>query len=195
VTSNELKRAKRTVRRSVLLERDALPEHEREAAALAIVRTVLAMEEVSGARTVLAFWSFGSEVPTAPLLDGLHAAGVQVALPRIVAGDIEVRAYAPGDRLSATSFGALEPSEGVVLDPAALDVIITPAVAFDLRGGRIGYGGGFYDRLFPKANHAFRLGIAYDLQGRQEPLPLGGFDLRVHAIVTPTRTIRPAAHP
>ncbi len=184
MTSAELKKAKRTVRREVLAARDAVSPAERTAKAAAIVAHLVAMDEVRSARTVMAFWSFGSEVPTQGLLAALHATGATVALPMVVGTELEVRSYAPGDAVEATAFGAMEPVAGTRLDPGDLDVVLTPAVAFDTEGRRVGYGGGFYDRLFPRAPRAVRIGVAFDLQVRAEPLPAGAFDLRVRAIVT-----------
>ncbi len=188
--SGDLKKAKRAVRRSVLAARDALSLLDREALDTAIAARVMALDEITRARTVMVFWSFGSEVSTRPLIEALSAAGIAVALPRIDGPALQVRTFAPGDPVAPTAFGAMEPTAGVVLQPADLDVIITPAVAFDPDGHRVGYGGGFYDRLFPRAPGAARIGIAYDLQVLDGPLPVGSFDLPVHVIVTQSRTLR-----
>jgi 5-formyltetrahydrofolate cyclo-ligase len=184
VNAAALKKAKRAVRREVLAARDARPFAARQDEGARIQRHVLALEEIAGARTVLAFWSFGSEVPTGQLLAALATPTRVLALPRIVGDHLEPRAWAPGDPVEATAFGAMEPADGAFVDPSDLDVILTPAVAFDRDGRRVGYGGGFYDRLFPLAPRAFRLGIGLALQVREGPLPAGAFDLRVHAIVT-----------
>jgi 5-formyltetrahydrofolate cyclo-ligase len=191
VTSGDLKRAKRDVRRRVLAARDALPQPVRDAASSAVATRVLALPEVRRARTVMAFSSFGSELSMDPLVDGLTDAGVTVGLPRIVDGELEVRSFRPGDPMTLTSFGAREPAEGAPIDPLDLDVVVTPAVAFDRQGRRIGYGGGFYDRFFRRTRpDAVRIGVAASLQVLDEELPAGGFDLRVHLIVTPDETIR-----
>ena len=78
-------------------------------------------------------------------------------------------------------------------DPGAIDVVVTPAVAFDRLGARVGYGGGFYDRFLPQTRPGcFRAGIAFGVQ----VLPVGAvapgghFDLPVDAIVTESETIR-----
>ncbi len=191
MTSGELKRAKRDVRRRVLAARDALPLPVRDAAASAVAARVLDLPEVRGARTVIAFSSFGSELSMDPLVDGLTEAGITLGLPKIVDGELEVRSFRPGDPTTTTSFGAREPAEGAPIDPLDLDVVVTPAVAFDRQGRRIGYGGGFYDRFFRRTRaDAVRIGVAAPLQVLDEELPAGGFDLRVHLIVTPDETIR-----
>jgi 5-formyltetrahydrofolate cyclo-ligase len=193
MNSGELKRAKRDVRRHVLAARDAIAEDERARLALAVSDRFLALPEIGSARSVMVFWSFGSEVPTGPLIEELVSRGVGVALPRIVDGELEPRSYQPGDPLTETAFGAFEPANAQVVPAREVDVIATPAVAFDREGRRVGYGGGFYDRFFVRAgSEAFRAGIGFSLQvlpGGQA-LPAGGFDLRVDAIVTEAETIR-----
>jgi 5-formyltetrahydrofolate cyclo-ligase len=193
MTSAELKKAKREVRRRVLAARDAIPPAERDRLAEEVTRRFLALPEVGGAGTVMAFSTFGSELSTMPLIEALHAAGAQVALPRIVEGDIEPVSYAPGEATTETGFGALEPAGGEVLAPADIDVVATPAVVFDRRGARVGYGGGFYDRFFALVRpDTARIGIGFGVQllPEGEWLPGGHFDLPVDAVVTETETVR-----
>lgn len=191
VRSGDLKRAKRAIRSEVRTARDAMPADEREQASSAIADRVSALEEVARASIVMAFWSFGSEVNTAPLINSLHVRGVRVALPRIVEGDLEPRGYAPGDPVAETAFGAWEPTGGEALDPSLIDVVVTPAVVFDRSGRRVGYGGGFYDRFFPRTRpDAVRVGVGFDLQLIDGNLPSGHFDLGLDAVVTESDVLR-----
>jgi 5-formyltetrahydrofolate cyclo-ligase len=191
MTSGDLKRAKRAIRSEVRAARDAMPPDERERASHTIADRVSALVEVERAGTVMAFWSFGSEVDTAPLINAMHARGIRVALPRIVEGELEPRGYAPGDPVTETAFGAWEPSGGETLDLAVIDVVITPAVVFDRSGRRVGYGGGFYDRFFPYTRpDTVRVGIGFDLQLIDGNLPTGHFDLGLDAVVTESGVLR-----
>jgi 5-formyltetrahydrofolate cyclo-ligase len=191
MTSADLKRAKRTVRRRVRASRDAMSASERERASARIVDYLLTLPEVERSSTVMVFWSFGSEPDTVPLIEALDTRGVRVALPRIVDGDMEPHAYAPGDAVTETSFGAREPSAGERLDPTAIDVVVTPGIVFDRSGRRVGYGGGFYDRFFPRTRpDTLRIGIGFDLQLIEGDLPSGHFDLGLDAVVTETGVVR-----
>jgi 5-formyltetrahydrofolate cyclo-ligase len=191
VNSAELKRAKREVRRRVLAARDALSEEDRAAAATAVARRALELPELRAARTVMAFSSFGSELSMEPLIERLITHGIAVALPRIAEGELEPRSFRPGDEMTLAWFGAREPAAGAPVDPRDLDAVITPAVAFDRRCARVGYGGGYYDRFFTRAQpDATRIGVAADVQVVDEALPAAEFDVRVHVIVTPSTTIR-----
>jgi 5-formyltetrahydrofolate cyclo-ligase len=189
VSSADLKRGKRRVRNAVRGARDAVPVDVREGWAERVVRRFLELPEVARARTVMLFWSFGSEVPTASLIERLHARGVVVALPRIEAGALVPIPFAPGDPTSTTTFGAEEPVADVRLDPSTIDVVAVPGVAFDREGRRIGYGGGYYDR-FLRGLPAFTVGLVFGLQVVEHDLPAGRFDLPVDAIVTEDETIR-----
>ncbi|CAN5787535.1 5-formyltetrahydrofolate cyclo-ligase [soil metagenome] len=193
MNSAELKRAKRAVRRRMLAVRDAMPERERVGVGATIAERFLALAEVRSASTVLAFWSFGSELPTEPIIDALCARGVRVVLPRIVAGELEARAFRPGDDVTVTSFGAYEPAGGALVQPNEIDVVAVPAVAFDRACHRIGYGGGFYDRFLPTLHaDSVRIGIGYGVQlmTEGESLPAGHFDLMVDLVVTESETVR-----
>jgi 5-formyltetrahydrofolate cyclo-ligase len=189
VSSADLKKAKREVRRRVLALRDETTPREREVAAAAVAVRCLELPEVTEGRVAMVFWSFGSELPTMPIIESLVGAGKLVALPRIVDGDLQVRTWRPGEPMSTTPFGAMEPVQGTIVPPAEVDVVFTPAVAFDRRGRRVGYGGGFYDRFFPKTGAA-RVGVCLALQVLDEPLPAGHFDLRVQVLVTEESVIR-----
>ena len=194
MNSAELKRAKRAARARVLAVRDGASAEERAAWSLAIAARLLELEEVARAKVVMAFWSFGSEPDTAPLIRALHDRSVTVVLPKIVDGNLEPRTYAPGDPVTETSFGAREPASGELVELDRIDVVATPGVAFDRRGHRIGYGGGFYDRFLLEVRpDALRTGICFSLQLVDDDLPGASFDLPVDVIVTESETIRCAA--
>jgi 5-formyltetrahydrofolate cyclo-ligase len=189
VNSGELKRAKRAVRARVLTRRDELDPAERALRGELVVARFLSLPEVAAARTVMVFWSFGSEVPMDPLIGRLVDSGVTVALPKIAGGQLEPRTWRPGEPVTDTHFGAREPAAGALVDPAAIDVVAVPGVAFDREGGRVGYGGGYYDRFLP-STPALRVAVAFAVQLEAERLPLASFDLGVDVVVTESETIR-----
>jgi len=105
-------------------------------------------------------------------------------VPRIDGHHLVLHPYDP-TRLVRHRFGMLEPAADLpVVDPAALDVVLVPGVAFDRRGGRLGFGGGYYDRLLP-TTPALRVGVAYD-ECLADVLPCGEHDQRMDWIVTPS---------
>lgn len=188
--SHRLKARKRAVRRAAIERRDLLSATERSAKSDRIVDRVLTLPEMAAAGTVMAFWSFGSEVQTSTLIKRLHEDGKRVVLPRVAGGEIAAVNYAPGDPVAATSFGAMEPVGAELVPAEDVDVVIVPGVAFDRRGGRVGYGGGFYDRLFSRAPSVPAIAVAFAVQLVDE-VPQGRNDSRVDVIVTEDEAIRP----
>jgi 5-formyltetrahydrofolate cyclo-ligase len=189
VNSAELKKAKAGIRRTVLAERDGLPPEDRDVLGRRATERFLQLPELGSVETALLFSSFGSEVSTAELVERLHAAGVALALPRIEDRELVPIRYAPGDPTRSAAFGIREPagSERVPFD--LLDLVVVPGVAFDRSCGRIGYGGGYYDRALGLVA-APAVAIAFSLQVLDTDLPRGVFDRRVDAIVTDAETIR-----
>lgn len=188
-----LREAKRAMRDRVLRERDALPPDVREQAGRVIVATLAARADFRAAATVLLPLSFRGEYDTRPLFDAALASGKVVSAPRVNTDRRMLEAYVVTDpaRDVAPGFrGIPEPlphCAGVTLD--AIDWVLVPGVAFDLHGHRIGYGGGYYDRLLPLLrNDAQCVAGAFELQ-LVEQVPSAPHDLAVDAIVTERRTV------
>lgn len=155
-----------------------------------IAERLRSLPEVLGASTLLAYWAFGSEVDLSPFLSGLDA--VVIALPRVIGPDIIPVSYHVGDPLEKTSLGPQEPMFGERIDPSDIEAVLTPGIAFDRSGGRLGYGGGYYDRFFSTLDPSVpRIGVAFSAQ-LVEAVPRGRGDRPVDLIVTEEEIIRPA---
>jgi 5-formyltetrahydrofolate cyclo-ligase len=161
-----------------------LPPEERERRSAAVEEAVFALPEVARARTVLLFYSFGSEVATRRMIDRIRSEGKRVLLPFLEGGVIEAAEVRPGDGLVATGYGPREPARRAPVEPADVDVVVAPGLAFDRAGRRLGYGGGYYDRYFDRLRpDAVRVGIAFSVQLVDE-VPAGRRDRRVQIVVT-----------
>lgn len=106
--------------------------------------------------------------------------------PRVVSpADGHMHFYAapePADWVRGV-YGILEPPATTLIRDADIEVVITPLVAFDARGNRLGAGGGYYDRFFARWPHIHRLGVAYAFQ--QYPIvPVRSWDQPLHQVVT-----------
>lgn len=188
--SHRLKRAKRRLRREVLARRDVLTASDRLERSRSIASRLTALPETTSAAVVMVFWSFGSEVETSELIDGFLGDGKVVALPRTEGGEVVAVAYARGDEMRETAFGAMEPRFGTVLGPGDLDLVVVPGVAFDRSCRRLGYGAGFYDRLLGRTREDARaIAIAFALQVVDE-VPAGRTDRTIDGIVTEDEVIR-----
>ncbi len=191
--------AKRAVRDRILRARDELPAADRLRAGAAITTAIAARADFTAARTILLSFSFRSEWDTRPLVAAALAAGKTVGAPRVDATTrmLELRQVADLDADLAPGYrGIAEPLPHCLpLALAAIDWVLVPGVAFDASGFRVGYGGGYYDRLLPLLRaDARRISGAFELQ-LVDRVPAAPHDLTVDAIVTERRTLdmRPRA--
>ncbi|MGD2063270.1 MAG: 5-formyltetrahydrofolate cyclo-ligase [Nitrospirota bacterium] len=178
--------AKKDLRQRLLRRRASIRPDERVTAAAAVQRYVVDAVEWDGAATVMAYVASGSEVATELLLASVLAAGKKLVLPRVDEhGGLSLHAVQNLVDLVPGYRNILEPAPGLPRVVAGeVDLALIPGVGFDRRGGRLGYGGGFYDRLL--AERGWRcpiwgLGFAVQIVDR---IPLEGHDRRVSAVVT-----------
>jgi 5-formyltetrahydrofolate cyclo-ligase len=181
---------KEALRRRMRRVRSGIPAEERARRAQAVHSRLFALPEVRGARTVLLFYSFGSEVATGGMAARALAEGKRLLLPYLEADGMEAAEVRPGEPLAPTSYGPKEPSRRVAVDPASVDLVVTPGLAFDPEGRRLGYGGGHYDRFLGRLGPgAARVGVAFEDQ-MVEGVPEAPEDQRVDLVVTEARVIR-----
>lgn len=130
-----------------------------------------------------------TEIDPLPALAEAAAHG-PVSVP-VIQGDglpLKFSRWQPGGALRDGPFGAQVPLEDDFFDP---EIVIVPMVAFDLRGGRLGYGGGFYDRTLERLRRirpTLAIGFAYEAQ-QAETLPLEPTDQPLDMIVTERRVL------
>ena len=130
-----------------------------------------------------------NEAPTARYAQYFIEAGHRIALPRMLAEDGAMRFAEHTDPhgesdLEAGPHGLMQPA-GDAADIVP-DVIFVPLLAFDETGGRLGQGGGYYDRWIADHEHVLRIGLAWDTQAIAQ-VPREPHDKQLHLIVTPTR--------
>lgn len=189
-----LQAAKQDLRRVVIARRENLPP------ALGLIHGAMAADrlvrlpEFAAARTVLCFASFRGEIPTVYLLREVLRSGRALALPAVVRGRLELRTVVDLAGLQPSRWGIPEPpASRPPVDVSSVDLVVAPGVAFDLLGMRLGYGGGYYDRLIGCLRGAQRprpapvIGFAYELQV-VPAVPAGPSDLPVDKLVTELRT-------
>lgn len=169
--------------------RDALPTSACQARSAEIAARLLSVEQMQTAVTILAFASIRSEVQTRPCIEAAWAAGKRVALPRVVGDVLDLHLVDAETELVEGSFSVPEPPETAErVRPSEVDFALVPALAVDPRGFRIGYGGGYYDKLLPQLEQACTCVLVYDFQLISEvpELPL---DVAVDLVVTDQRII------
>lgn len=183
-------RAKAALRKQMRAVRDALPSSACDVRSRKISKTVLALDAYAEATMVLAFASIRNEVRTRAIIDAAMSVGKRVALPRVTKDKLALHAVGPTTELSLGAFAIPEPAaDEPYVDPSEVNIALVPALAVDARGYRIGYGGGFYDKLIPGLKNARTCALAYDFQLVAE-VPELPFDARVDFVVTDARVIR-----
>jgi 5-formyltetrahydrofolate cyclo-ligase len=191
---------KAALRRQVLARRDAIDPEERIRLSDEIFARVAALEWLAAARVVLAYNAYGSEPATAPFLRALTAQGKILGLPRVnrAARELELfRVTALDTDLEAGTWGILEPAPArcAPLPADEVDFVLVPGVAFDVRGGRIGHGAGYYDRLLARMAPGTRLvAAAFEVQVLDE-VPMERHDRRLDLVVTERRLLPPSRLP
>ena len=196
-TGPALREAKRTLRATVMQVRDALPDAVRQDASQRIAARILALAEYARARSVLLTLPFRSEWDAALVARAALADRKQVIVPRVDAPARTLalhRLEALGRDIVAGYRGIPEPRASLALArPDEVELALVPGVAFDAGGARLGYGGGYYDRLLPLLGPRVpRIAGAFDEQ-IVAAVPTAAHDLAVDLIATPSRLIVPAA--
>ena len=187
--------AKHEARTRARAARCALDDATCREAAIAAAERLVALPEVAGARLVLAYGATPEELDPAPAVAILRARGVAIAYPRVEApGVLGLHSVGVADPLVRGMFGIMEPSSHAPRVPAkAVDAVIVPGVAFDRGLWRLGYGGGYYDRLLPLlGSQCARIGFAYDEQVLDE-IPVEEYDVCLDLLVTPSGVVRKKA--
>ncbi len=144
VLTTGIEDTKAALRREASARRDALPAETRKAAAAMIAARPFPLPVAAGA-IVSGFMPLKDEIDPLPLLRTLSGRGAQLALPVVAerGRPLVMRAWKWGEPLAPGVWGIREPGpEAAIVEP---DILLVPLLAFDRAGGRLGYGGGYYD--------------------------------------------------
>jgi len=149
-----------------------------------------ALPRLAGARCIALFASLPGEPSTRSLFDSLRSQERRCLLPRTTDSRQLEFCEVPGwEDLRSGRYGVSEPPEGSVVVPLEdADVVVVPGVAFDASGGRLGRGGGYYDRALACLEGPFVVGLALEAQVVEE-VPRGELDQLVDAVVTERRIL------
>lgn len=189
--------AKSQMRAQMRSRRDRLEAAQIELMSARIARRVMRLPAWERSTTRLLFCSFGSEVRTDALIDDTLYDRARLALPRVQGAEEPLALHEVTDphlELNPGWLGIPEPDVDACrqMAPEELDFVLVPGIAFDRRGGRLGYGGGFFDYILNLRGDLIEQGavvaVGFSLQIVEE-VPLEGWDVRVPLIVTDTELI------
>ncbi len=182
---------KKLLRERMKGERRAAAKARPDAGVHAAANFMRAITPAKGA-VVSLYFPMRDELDTEPLAAALIEAGARVALPVVAKkkSPLLFRAYAPGDDLVPGSYGELIPAD--TAPEVTPEIMVIPLLAFNRDGGRLGYGGGYYDRTLEglrKTGAPVAVGYAFGAQ-EVDALPLSPLDQPLDWIVTERGAIR-----
>lgn len=182
VTPSGLSARKQALRRKALARRTAGSSPCAAQAVADRLPGVLSM----ASDVIAGFISIGSELDPAPALAALAEGGHALCLPFVRGPDepLGFRRYRPGDPLIPGPYGTKEP--GPEAPPVSPGIVLVPLLAFDRKGFRLGYGGGYYDRtlkVLRREGPILAVGLAYGFQ-EVPSVPHDAFDERLDVVVT-----------
>lgn len=179
----EIVQAKRRLRAEMIERRKRLAG---PSAGVALARQVTTLGPFAAGASVAGFYPMPPEIDVLPSLIAFADAGHTVSLPVVVGRKqpLIFRSWMPGGALASGVLGIPYPPEGnPEVEPS---ILLVPLLAFDRRGHRLGYGGGYYDRTLADLRAkgpVFAIGVGYDFQEVDE-VPADSIDQRVDAIAT-----------
>ncbi|OQA20960.1 MAG: putative 5-formyltetrahydrofolate cyclo-ligase [Actinobacteria bacterium ADurb.Bin346] len=175
------------MRNSIQRLRDNIPAKIRREKSRIISNKFFKLPEYKTADTILLYYPFRSEPDTSIIIKRAISEGKKVALPKI--SGTALKLYYINDtlkQLKPGAYGIMEPDEEscVKAHPEDIDIVLVPGVCFDKQLNRIGYGGGFYDRLLPGISPgAKKISVCFQVQ-LVDKIPSAGHDVPVDMIIT-----------
>lgn len=189
-TAEQLKQQKSQLRRSLRNARNALSKPQQELAGQHLEQVICHSEFFLNAQHIAIYLANDGEIDPHYVLTQAVAAGKSCYLPVLTPeGKLWFSLYQPGDDLQHNHYGIPEPKQSSRLPAEQLDLVLMPLVGFDRLGGRLGMGGGFYDKTFewiktqPQLRAPKLLGLAHHCQ-EVERLELASWDIPLSAIAT-----------
>jgi len=181
---------KTTLRKQLLKQRAELPHERALEGSQGVLELVRALAEWKNASEVLIYWPIKGEVDVRPLITELWQRNCRVLMPRCrpdAFGEMDIACAICEDELAPGPFTIMEPDAEKCppLNTCHPDMALIPGVCFDRRGYRLGFGGGYYDRLLASDDmkDTVTIGLGYDFQLVEE-LPIQPWDMAVDIICT-----------
>jgi 5-formyltetrahydrofolate cyclo-ligase len=191
-SSKDIQKLKRKIRSSIQEKRDSLDESTRLEKSQLIANKFIGLYQYDKSFRVLIYYPFRSEIDTRIIISDAIARGKKIALPRVGKEGLELFYIKDlKEDLEPGSYDIMEPipSRCEKADPSRIDLAIVPGVGFDRKHNRLGYGGGFYDRLLTCIpGKVPRIALSFDLQVIDE-IPVSEHDLKIDILITESQII------
>lgn len=179
--------SKKALRKLIQEHRDSLTDELKQEKSVVIIQKFLGLKQYSDSKIIIAYFPFRSEIDTRVIIEKAFKQGKKVALPKVNKKKLDL--YYIESLFSGLEPGCYDimepvPSECERALPLEIDLAIVPGVGFDTGMNRLGYGGGFYDRLLREIPpQAPKIALAFDLQV-VDRLPVSEHDLKIDILIT-----------
>ena len=189
-----MKEDREALRQKILGARDGLSDKVRQAKSMSVMRNFWTLQGMQQWSTLFIYVNFRSEVETLGLIKKCINRDIRVAVPLVDASAVRMIPLLikdPAQDLVPGYYNIPEPDpkKSLRLEPGEIDAAIIPGSVFDIHGGRLGYGGGYYDRfLLTDAPQAKRIGLAFELQV-VDKVPLEPHDQPLDILITEKRIV------
>lgn len=189
---NNLKTEKEQLRKDIRDLLRQMTSDQRQNWSGIITGKILELPEYQQAKTIMVFLSLAREYDTMDFIAIALKAGKIVCAPKVnwPAWSMEPVQLESIEDMAADEHNLKEPTGNKKIFPDTIDLILTPGLAFDLAGHRVGRGGGFYDHFISRSDlRGFRLAPTFDFQIRPS-VPFDSHDQRVDMILSPGKQLR-----
>ncbi|MGL4873414.1 MAG: 5-formyltetrahydrofolate cyclo-ligase [Clostridium sp.] len=180
---------KSELRKSMLCKRNLIKESEKIIFDEKIIESFFDLEDYKKAKNICIYVKYGSEINTIRIIERALLEGKEVFVPRIKKDrDMDFIKINSIANLEKNKMGILEPKKEFILRVEKIELLVLPGLAFDLNGGRVGYGGGYYDKYLDKKK-VVKIALSYELQ-ILEKVPMEEHDIRYDCLISEKRIIR-----
>jgi 5-formyltetrahydrofolate cyclo-ligase len=180
---------KKLLRKQIQKSRDDIPDKKRLDYSKEIAQKFLSSGDYRKAENILIFFPFRSEVDTLPIIKKALSDNKKIILPRVNGSELELYfVNDPSAQLESGAYGIMEPCEScVAAETKQIDLAVIPGVCFDENFNRMGYGGGFYDKILAGLpENVKKIALCFQVQ-LIKSVPTEKHDIRVDKIITETK--------
>ena len=178
---------KKEIRLKNKINRDQMTEEDCCQRSIKICHRIMNTRLYQEAKYVYGYYPLGNEVSLIPVMEDCLCQGKKLALPRVEGNQIVFYEITSLNQVKEGCFHVMEPITSRKMQQEQA-LVLTPGVAFDKNGNRIGYGKGYYDRYFHSYPGLIRLGVAYQSQV-EEHIPVEETDVKLQYLITECKMI------